>query len=186
MSSMSELRRIMAVVFLALCVAAGAARSQDNKQILAEEAVRLLKYEQIFASMRERCTLASETSDPTEFLNADPGQLSGITPQSPAWPKIVRIFREYQRSVCERLTEQEFIALFAAAYGEFLTEADFKAMIRFYRSPAGRKFAEANLQANERFQELANRRLRELTLRELIGAHRDLLQIQQKHDANAD
>jgi hypothetical protein len=97
----------------------------------------------------------SSTEAKTLFTS-NPGSFGGISPQSVYWPEVESIYVEYRSGTCTYLNVDSFLAYYAGVLSNKNTEEDLRAALRFYSSPAGKRFQESIVFASVAFQEYAS------------------------------
>ena len=111
---------------------------------LAQDLVRLLRYERQMETYRKDCENSARTVSPESLVKANPNQLGGSTPASRNWPKIVAAYEQYYREICARPTMNEFLTAMSQQYSADVSVPDLEAAIAFYSTPSGQRLTDAH------------------------------------------
>lgn len=116
----------------------------------------------MFSGYIKQCTNPKGTYlDPTFVYSTEPDAFGGITPKSAYWPEVVRIYGNFQKSVCQYISAEQFENFYVKQLNEKISEADLRAAIGFYSSQAGVRFQQSIVQVNDVFQIYANDQMSE-------------------------
>jgi hypothetical protein len=132
----------LAVIFLPISVSAQA--PAETSAELAQQLVRLLRYDKQMEAYRENCANTAKSVSPESLVKENPRKFGGVTPASRHWPKIVEAYEQYYRELCARPTVEEFLIAMAAVYAKDMSVAALKAAIRFYSTPSGQRLIESH------------------------------------------
>ncbi len=131
--------------FLVIVMAPSMALSDDTSH--AEKLKKLAKLEkisEIITDYRNVCLEKLKYYDPEKMVAAQPDMFGGIGPGSKHWPKVVAAFRNYVSTSCDFVTEKDFLDEYIKVTTPLLTEKTLDSVLRFYETPEGKSFLEAN------------------------------------------
>jgi len=74
----------------------------------------------------------------------------------------VASYEKYVSAYCKCISDKEFIGLHANLYGEYVTESELDAILKFLRSPIGQKDIHAGLMARKRADEYMAKKVSEV------------------------
>jgi hypothetical protein len=138
------LRYVLPLVVAFLPVSGGAQAPAKTSAELAQQLVRVLRYDKQMEAYRESCANTAKSVSPESLVKENPRKFGGVTPASRHWPKIVEAYEQYYRELCARPTVEEFLVAMAAVYARDMSVADLKAAIRFYSTPSGQRLIESH------------------------------------------
>lgn len=104
------------------------------------------------------------SSEAKTSFTSNPGSFGGISPQSAYWPEVEAIFVEFRSGTCSYLNVDGFLAYYAGILADKNTEEDLQTALRFYSSPAGKRFQESIVFASVAFQEYAGESIKKSTI----------------------
>jgi hypothetical protein len=157
---MKGCRVIVALAALSLPVVAHAADA-DAQLAAARELLLLMRFDAQIDEAKAQCQKMTKTITPESVYQTNPSQFGGITPQSRLWPSVVHAFQEFYNNTCVYLDSEALTAVAAQSYASTLSKQDLAEVIKFYRSPAGKKLADAQAASGAAFQKEAAARLAE-------------------------
>jgi hypothetical protein len=138
------LRRLLFLVVALLPISGPAQTSKETSAELAQQLVRLLRYDKQMEAYRENCVNTAKSVSPESLVKENPHKFGGVTPASRHWPKIVEAYEQYYREFCARPTVEEFLAAMAAVYARDMSVPDLRAAIRLYSTPSGQRLTESH------------------------------------------
>jgi hypothetical protein len=129
------------------------ARDDVRKRALAAQLTELMQARRIATDFLEQCSkLDGSRLDPRRSFTADKNAFGGITPWSQYWADIVALYARYQARTCASVSAEKYAAFVADQYASKLSTKDLQAAVKFYTSPAGRRFNDASVDTNASFQ----------------------------------
>ncbi|MES2183437.1 MAG: DUF2059 domain-containing protein [Pseudomonadota bacterium] len=130
-----------------------AARDDVRKRALAAQLTELMQARRIATDFLEQCSkLDGSHLDPRRTFTTDKNAFGGITPWSQYWADIVVLYARYQARTCASVSAEKYAAFVTDQYASKLSSKDLAAAVKFYTSPAGRRFNDASVDTNASFQ----------------------------------
>ncbi len=128
-------------------------KTEIRKQALAAQLTTLMQARRIATDFLEQCSkLEGSQVDPRRSFTANRDAFSGITPWSFYWDEIVALYAKYQARTCASISAERYAAYVTDQYASKLSLKDLQAAVRFYSSPAGRRFNDAAVDTSASFQ----------------------------------
>lgn len=129
------------------------ARTEIRKQALAAQLTTLMQARRIATDFLEQCSkLEGSQVDPRRTFTSNRDAFGGITPWSLYWDEIVALYAKYQARTCASVSAERYAAYVTDQYASKLSLKDLQAAVKFYSSPAGRRFNEAAVDTSASFQ----------------------------------
>lgn len=148
---MNKLSAIMILVVISLV-------SESAKA--AEPAASLVKFtglkEQLIKA-QETCVANERNGDIESIAIANPAMFHGINPQDLLWSDARASYIRYAASTCVPKDVQSYAVVAASLYERALNREELAAVLEFYRTDVGKKFAEVSA----RLSEAVNRKMYE-------------------------
>lgn len=91
--------------------------------------------------------------DPAAIVKLNAQAFGGVTPESSLWPRVQKIYREYQLAVCDAVTPSAVREHLADNFEQSLSVAEMERALQFYASPEGARFAKVANQATEKIRQ---------------------------------
>ena len=147
--------KIPQLISLILCffLASPVLADQSSKQQKLLELMNLLGIEEVFKDYEQSCLKQADSYQPEYIYEQQPDYFGGIKPNDPTWSAIVGAYNKYAKIYCSCISEKEYIGLHAKLYGEYVSENEIDAILKFLRSPIGQKDIHAGLMARKRADE---------------------------------
>ena len=114
----------------------------------ADQLVSVLRYEEVVDYMAETCLESAQKTDVEADLRKTPGLFGEISPQSPVWEETKEAYLALLRSNCFFYNKERAIAAFTEKFSSGLSNSEIEAVLAFYRTPAGQKFRDVGILAN--------------------------------------
>mgnify|MGYP000971202278 CR=1 FL=1 len=144
-----NIKNLKSTIVLFLCTASTIIHAEDKAK-LAGRLVDAIGYERQIQNAQEKC-IASSSSIKAEkrFLEA-PELFGNITPESPLWPEIKKLFESYYMTACQYLNADRIKGLLVEEYANNLSEEELRNILTFYESNIGQRFAAASLSVSDK------------------------------------
>jgi len=113
------------------------ATADELRSAEAKKLVELLRLKDSLQTSKGMCSSLKDTNSPEKIDAKDSGYFGGIHPGDAKWGAVVAAYREYVDAICLHPTVDEGLALAQKEYEAALSEADLRAALNFYSSPAG-------------------------------------------------
>ena len=139
--------RLKFPVALVLTCTAITCGATENLQVLADNFVVLLRYEEQYLSYRAQCVRAHKTVTPEILVDKNPNYFGGIRPGQKKWISISNAYAAYFEEACARPTKAEFLGALSSSYAATLNAKQLKAAIDFYSSSSGKALVGAHSKA---------------------------------------
>ena len=108
----------------------------------AEELVQRLDYASSLAHVRNICVQSLSALHPDRAVAEEPGALLGLTPASPAWPRVLAAFEAFVQEACGGdALAKVLLERYSDSWAKNLNDKQLEAANTFLRSEAGRAFA---------------------------------------------
>jgi hypothetical protein len=120
-----------------LIFAGGGVKAGDT----AHSVVAATKLAPQLSQAREACEAEERTADIESLAPGNPVLFYNTDSRSPRWPEIRDAYVRYAISACVPQDIQAYVDLSASIYESALSEEELMAVLRFYESDAGKKFA---------------------------------------------
>jgi hypothetical protein len=133
-------------LFLILSVFGSTAIAAEDRSVLAERLVALLRVEDQIAEYQEHCVAAQQSIPPEALASRDPSYFAGLHPGDSKWPEVVSAWDEYIREACSRPTKSEYLQAISSSYARTLTAEQLEDAISFYSSATGAALISASRQ----------------------------------------
>lgn len=152
--------RTLSILVAASLLWSGSAQAEpsNDRAVLAQELVRVLRLEQSVAAYLEQCKkLEGSAFDPMVAFRSDPGSFGGIFPQSAYWPEIKAAYASFQATACSYATPEKLVQHYVERLAADVSAEDLRASIAFNRDGPGSRVQDAVLAANWSFQPFATK-----------------------------
>lgn len=173
------MHKAFVVVALLLHCALSAAQPSPPQLALGLRLAELLHEREMFSAYLKQCVEPKGSPfDPDAEFSANPSTFGGLSPQSAYWPEVEIIYDHFRATACAYATAEKFEHFIAEQFAAQIAEADLRAAISFYESPAGQRLSRASVRVNESFQAYAQLLLvqaYDVARAEYISAMRSLL-----------
>ncbi len=170
----SLLARTLTLVLLAIGVSAPDAGADDAvKRDYVGELLSLTHHDAIIRDAETACLNSGRALTPEMLFEEDPTYFAGLTPESDCWPEIERQHRDYYETGCRYVDRDALIAAEREKLATDLTDAELAEIVAFFESPAGRKYAAANLAASRRMNDVVTNGYLETYKEASVQASRD-------------
>lgn len=146
-------KSIRAIVLVVASIACGGANARDP----ASAIVATTKLGEQLTESHEACEASESAGDIESIAIANPSMFRGIDSRSARWRDARDAYLRYAISTCVPQNIQSYAESAASLYRDALNEAEMSAVLKFYASDAGKKFAEASL----RLSSLLNKKMYE-------------------------
>jgi hypothetical protein len=138
------LRCVLLLAAVSLPVSGSAQTPSETSAQLAQQLVRLLRYDKQMEAYRHSCVNTAKSVSPESLVKENPRKFGGVIPESRYWPKIVEAYEQYYRELCARPTVDEFVTAMATVYARDMSIDDLRAAIQFYSTPSGQRLTESH------------------------------------------
>lgn len=128
---------------LLFCVTvSGFAADDDRRRAKLRQLVDLWDIPGMIKEYRQNCLEPFKATTPDYTFKQDPSYFQGITPSSPLWSKVQAAYWRYAVTSCNALTEEAVRDKHIEAWSGRLNEKDLDALLRFFRTGAGRAYVD--------------------------------------------
>lgn len=103
---------------------------------------------------RARCFQSAISTDVEAQYRLNPEIFGGLSPASSLWPEARENYLSYLSSMCDMVTLDEMIDIAKEVYGDGLSHRDVDAILEFYGTGSGRRYAKASTSITLRLNEL--------------------------------
>ena len=140
------------------------AQPTPEKVALAEQLVKLLQLDRIHNDYLKECSKPDDAVHMAAGAYREhPEAFDGLSPKSAYWGEVETAYSHYRANTCAYIKPEKFTQFYTQQFAEHLSEADLRASITFYSSPAGWRLEAADVAANMVFQAYANELMRKAT-----------------------
>jgi len=177
------MRRLLVFLLLLLSAAAYAGPSPERLK-LSSQLVELMNIRAMSDSALQACKdpknrVVTASSD----YKANPNSFGGISPKSAYWPEVEAAYDRYEAITCASVNSEEFVAFWVRKLAE-QSEADLRAAVGYWASPAGKRMQAAVLIAGEALQQFSIEKSRMPTEAARLRFSAELSQLRRKYEAH--
>jgi hypothetical protein len=114
----------------------------------AEQLVSALRYGDVVDAMTETCVEIARNTDVLSDLKKTPGLFGDIGPDSPVWEPTKEAYLALLHDNCFFFNKKRATDALTEKYATSLSNAEIEKILAFYKTPAGLKFRDAGIAAN--------------------------------------
>lgn len=139
---MNTFQKACTFILIGVVFNASAYGASPAKRSVALELAMRVGVEEQWAEFSNDCRkiVPGGIFDPAAALKLNPQSFGGITPESKFWPRIQKIYRDYQLAVCDGVTQSAIRDSLADSFEQEMTMAELEKALQFYASPEGSRF----------------------------------------------
>lgn len=143
------MNKLIAMTFLVAVSVSGEANARDP----ASSVFKATRLDEQLVGARKACEANELAGDIESISAANPSMFYGINPESEDWPDARSAYLRYATSTCVPRNEHDYAELATSFYENTLSKEEMSAVLRFYDSPIGKKFAEVSLRLSSKLNQ---------------------------------
>lgn len=158
------MRTLLISALLAIAALPAAAEKTPATLALSAQLTESMGVRTMVDAMLKQCSDPEGSSfDAKTAFTTSPGSFGGLSPQSAYWSEVEAVYADYRAGTCAFLTVEGFMTYYAGVLADKNTEEDLQAALRFYASPAGKRFQDSVVIASVAFQDFASDSVKKAT-----------------------
>jgi hypothetical protein len=165
------------LVAFPILFAAPIVSAEDTRESLAKQLVELLHLKDQFTEFKKACLSQGSAVTPEKLVEKSPNYFSGIKPDSPKWPVIVKAWQDYHLAVCSVPSEEQGLAIWTKYYQERLTKGQLRSAIKFYSSHDGKALVQVNHDSTGAFYDAIGKIRGELMATLIVKYQKEIIDI---------
>lgn len=170
------MKKPVAMTMAAIVLVAGSARAEDSARAVVEAA----KVEEQLVNSQQACVVNEREGNIESIAAANPAMFRGIDARSALWSDARAAYIRYAVSTCTPKDIHGYTDLAASLYESELSDEGLKAVMKFYGTDVGRKFAALSVRLSVELNKKMYDESREAMKQGSIRFESEMQEIEQK------